>query len=259
MPLHQVSRAYIVAGAEGVLAGIKIARGVFLKIDPQLEVKILKKDGDRLKPGDRVSSILGSVSNILKSERTALNFLQHLSGIASQTARYMAEIEGLSVDITDTRKTLPGLRALEKYAVTVGGGKNHRFHLGDGILVKDNHLAALQALGMDLKKIVSQVKKKAPKGLEVEVEVTTAEEALEAAQAGADFILLDNMSPDEMRKVVAQLPARVKTEASGGIILDNVRAVAETGVTRISIGALTHSAQALDLSLELEPHTLKLL
>jgi len=188
-----------------------------------------------------------------------LNFLQHLSGIASETAEYVARVEGLAVDIMDTRKTLPGLRGLEKYAVTVGGGKNHRFHLGDGILIKDNHLAALRALGMSLGEIVAMAKRKAPKGLEVEVEVTSAEEALEAAEGGADVIMLDNMKPAEMQKVVALLPGQLKTEASGGITLDDLRQVAETGVSRVSIGALTHSARALDLSLELEPQTLRLL
>ena len=259
VPPEQLGKAYILSKQEGVLAGIKISRRVFLKVDPSLEVEILKKDGDKIKPEDRVATIFGSVSGILKAERVALNFLQHLSGIASETAKYLAKTEGLSVDITDTRKTIPGLRLLEKYAVTVGGGKNHRFHLGDGILIKDNHLAALRALGMSLEEIVTKAKKKASKGLEVEVEVGTVEEALEAAEAGADIIMLDNMNPDEMRKVVSLLPNHTKTEASGGITLDNVRIVAETGVSRISIGALTHSAKSLDLSLELEPQTLRLL
>ncbi|UCD54244.1 MAG: carboxylating nicotinate-nucleotide diphosphorylase, partial [Dehalococcoidia bacterium] len=182
-----------------------------------------------------------------------LNFLQRLSGIASQTARYVAETEGLKVKITDTRKTTPGLRLLEKYAVRIGGGQSHRLHLGDGILIKDNHLAALRALGMKITDIIAKAKQNAPQGTTVEVEVTTPQEALEAAEAGADILMLDNMSPEEMRQVVNSIPSHVKTEASGGITLANVRAVAMAGVDVISIGALTHSVKALDISLELEP------
>jgi len=259
VPPNQLGRACILAKSVGVLAGVLVAKRVFLKIDPRLEIKILREDGDKIGPQDKIADIFGSVSAILKAERTVLNFLQHLSGIASETAEYVARVEGLAVDIMDTRKTLPGLRGLEKYAVTVGGGKNHRFHLGDGILIKDNHLAALRALGMSLGEIVAMAKRKAPKGLEVEVEVTSAEEALEAAEGGADVIMLDNMKPAEMQKVVALLPGQLKTEASGGITLGDLRQVAETGVSRVSIGVLTHSARALDLSLELEPQTLRLL
>ncbi|GAI90230.1 unnamed protein product, partial [marine sediment metagenome] len=162
---------------------------------------------------------------------------------------------------TDTRKTTPGLRLLEKYAVRMGGGRNHRLHLGDGILIKDNHLAALRALGMSLKDIVAKAKQNASRGVkvEVEVEVNTAQEAMDAAEAGADIIMLDNMSPDEMRHVMSLLPSQVKTEASGGITLTNVRQVATAGVDIISIGALTHSPKALDISLELESQTFRLL
>ena len=219
---------------------------------------MLIKDGAKVKPGDIVATIFGSVVSILKAERVALNFLNRLSGIASQTAQYVAKTQDLPVIITDTRKTTPGLRLLEKYAVRVGGGQNHRLHLGDGILIKDNHLAALRTLGMSLEEIVAKAKQNAPRGLTVEVEVNTPEEALDAAEAGSDIIMLDNMSPDEMRRVVSLVPSQVKTEASGGITLANVRAVAETGVNLISVGALTHSPKALDISLELEPQTLKL-
>jgi len=205
-----------------------------------------------------VATIFGSVLSILKAERVALNFLQRLSGIASQTAQYVAKTHGLQVNITDTRKTTPGLRLLEKYAVRVGGGQNHRLHLGDAVLIKDNHLAALRALGMSLKEIVAKAKQDAPRGLTVEVEVNTPEEALDAVDAGADIIMLDNMSPDEMRRVVSLIPSQVRIEASGGITLANVRAVAETGVNFISVGALTHSSKALDISLEIEPQTLEL-
>jgi len=252
IPPELQGKASILAKAEGILAGGEVARRVFLKVDPSLKVEVLIKDGARIRPGDIVATISGSVAGILKAERVALNFLQRLSGIASQTDRYAAEVRGLNVYITDTRKTTPGIRLLEKYAVLMGGGKNHRSHLGDGVLIKDNHLAALRALGMSLKEIVLKAKKNAPQGLTVEVEVNTVEEALEAVDAGADIIMLDNMSPDEMRRVVNLVSSQTKIEASGGITLANIRTVAETGVDFISIGALTHSSKALDISIELE-------
>ncbi len=259
IPAQLYGQASLLVKAEGILAGGEIAKKVFLKVDPSLKIEMFIKDGARIKHGDIVAAVSGRITSILKAERTALNFLQRLSGIASQTAQYVAETRGLSVRITDTRKTTPGLRQLEKYAVRAGGGQSHRAHLGDGILIKDNHLVALRHLGMSLKDIVTKAKQNAPKGLTVEVEVTTVREALEAAEAGADIIMLDNMSPDETRRAVKSLPGGVKTETSGGINLTNVRAAAMTGVNTISIGALTHSTKALDISLELEPQTLKLL
>ena len=258
IPPELHGKASILVKARGILAGSEVAKGVFLRVDPSLKVELLIKDGARVKAGDIIATVSGRVTSILKGERVALNFLQRLSGIASQTARYVAKTRGLTASITDTRKTTPGLRLLEKYAVRMGGGQNHRFHLGDGILIKDNHLAALRAPGMSLKDIVAKAKQNAPKDLKVEVEVTTVEEALEAAEAGADIIMLDNMSPDEMSRVVSLIPSGVKTEASGGITLANVRQAAMAGVDIISIGALTHSPEALDISLELEPQTLKL-
>ena len=258
IPPELHGKASILVKARGILAGSEVARGVFLRVDPSLKVEVLIKDGVKVKPGDIMATVSGRVTSILKAERVALNFLQRLSGIASQTARYVAKTRGLAANISDTRKTTPGLRLLEKYAVRMGGGQNHRFHLGDGILIKDNHLAALRALGMSLKNIIAKAKQNAPQGLTVEVEVNTVQEALDAAEAGADIIMLDNMSPDEMRRVVDLIPSGVKTEASGGITLANVRAAAMTGVDVISIGALTHSPTALDISLELEPQTLKL-
>ncbi len=252
-------KASILIKAGGILAGGELARQVFLKVDPSLKIEVLIKDGSKVKSGDIAVSIVGTVVSIFKAERVALNFLSKLSGIASETARYLAKTQGLNVRITDTRKTTPGLRLLEKYAVRMGGGHNHRFHLGDGILIKDNHLTALRALGMGLKDIVAKAKQNAPQGFKVEVEVNTAQEVREAVEAGADIIMLDNMSPDEMRHAVSLIPGRVEIEASGGITLANVRAAAETGVNLISIGALTHSSKALDVSLELEPQTLKIL
>jgi len=258
IPPELQGKASLLVKAEGIVAGGEVAKRVFLKVDPSLKARVLIKDGTNVKPGDIVATVSGSVTSILKAERVALNFLQRLSGIASQTAQYVAKTHGFVVSITDTRKTTPGLRLLEKYAVRMGGGQNHRFHLGDGILIKDNHIAALRARGMSLKDIVARAKQNAP-GLKVEVEVNTAQEALDAVEGGTDIIMLDNMSPDEMRRVVSLVPSHVKIEASGGITLANIRAVAETGVNLISVGALTHSSKALDISLELEPQTLKLI
>ncbi|MDI6814928.1 MAG: carboxylating nicotinate-nucleotide diphosphorylase [Dehalococcoidales bacterium] len=258
IPPELQGKASILVKENGILAGGEIAKRVFVKVDPSLNVEVLIKDGAKVKPGDKVATIFGKVVSILKAERVALNFLQRLSGIASYTAQYMAKTRRFAVNITDTRKTTPGLRLLEKYAVRIGGGQNHRMHLGDGILIKNNHLAALRALGMSLKDIVAKAKRNTPHGLKVEVEVRTTQEALDAVEAGADIIMLDNMSPDEMRRVVSLIQGQVKIEASGGVTLANVHAIAETGINLISVGALTHSAKALDISLELEPQTLKL-
>jgi nicotinate-nucleotide pyrophosphorylase (carboxylating) len=252
IPPELEGKATLLVKADGVLAGLEVAQRVFQRVDPSLKVETLVKDGTKVKRGDIAATISGRVISILKAERVALNFLQRLSGIASLTAQYVAEVHGTKARITDTRKTTPGLRLLEKYAVRMGGGQNHRFHLGDGILIKDNHLAALRERGMTLKKIVAQAKQKAPKGLKVEVEVNSVRDARAAAKAGADIVMLDNMSPNEMHRAVRLLPKGVKTEASGGINLTNVRAAALAGVDIISIGALTHSPKALDISLELE-------
>lgn len=252
-------QAIFLIKARGILAGIDVARRVFLMVDPSLEFVIHIADGTRVKPGDNVATVSGKVISLLKGERVALNFLQRLSGIATATARYVAKTRGLTVKVTDTRKTTPGLRLLEKYAVRMGGGHNHRFHLGDGILIKDNHIAVLSSLGRNLKDVVTKAKQESPSGLPVEVEVTTVEEAQAAIEAGAEIVMLDNMNLDDMSRAVSLMPPHVKTEASGGITLTNIRAVAMTGVDIISVGALTHSPKALDISLELEPQMLKLL
>ncbi len=259
LPPQLYGKASVLVKAKGVLAGIEVAKRVFLKVDPSLKVEILLQDGSRIKPADIAATISGKVTGILKAERTALNFLQRLSGIASLTAQYIEAIKGSQAVITDTRKTTPGLRMLEKYAVRMGGGQNHRFHLGDALLIKDNHLVALRSQGESLKEIVARAKQKAPRGIKVEVEVGNFQEAMEAVEGGADIIMLDNMSLEEMRRVVAAVSGKSKFEASGGITLENVRDVALTGVYIISIGALTHSPRALDISLELEPESLKLL
>lgn len=257
IPRELMRKGIILVKAEGVLAGVDVAKKVFLKVDPSLKFAILIKDGTKIKRGDILATVSGRVISILKAERVALNFIQRLSGIATQTAQYVSKVEGTGVDIADTRKTTPGLRILEKYAVKMGGGRNHRMHLGDGILIKDNHLATLRSPGVSLKDIVIRAKQNAPEGLKVEVEVTGVEEAVEAAKAGADIVMLDNMKTEEMRRAVKLLPDRVEVEASGGVNLETVRAVAETGVDFISIGALTHSCKALDISLELVPESFK--
>ena len=257
IPPELQGKASLLAKAEGIVAGVEVAKRVFLRVDPSLKIEVFIKDGAEVKPGDIIATISGRVISILKAERTALNFLNRLIGIATLTAQYTAKTQGVATSILDTRKTTPGLRLLEKYAVRMGGGKNHRLHLGDLILIKDNHLTALRALGMSLKDIVAKAKLNAPRGIKVEVEVNTIQEAREAVEGGADIILLDNMSPDEMRQVVSLVPDYVKTEASGGITLDNIQAAAMAGVDFISIGALTHSLKALDISLELEPPKLE--
>ena len=259
IPPDLIGKALILVKEAGILAGSLVAKRAFLRVDPSLKVETPFKEGAIVKLGDIVATISGKVSSILKAERTALNFLQRLSGIASLTSQYVAKTEGNKAIITDTRKTTPGIRLLEKYAVLIGGGKNHRFNLADGILIKDNHLAALRAMDMSLKDIVTIAKRKAPKGITVEVEVTTAQEALDGASAGADIIMLDNMTPDEMGKVIGLISDPIKFEASGGITLANLSEVAMSGVDIISVGALTHSAKALDISLELEPQILQLL
>jgi nicotinate-nucleotide pyrophosphorylase (carboxylating) len=253
IPPELQGEASLLAKEKGILAGVEIAQRVFLKVDPSIKFKVLIRDGTAVKPGDIIATVSGQAISILKVERTALNFLQRLSGIASRTAEYVARAKGFKAEIADTRKTTPGLRILEKYAVKMGGGRNHRLHLGDGVLIKDNHLAALRATGMTLRETVVQAKQRAPKDMMVEVEVTSLQEAMEAAEAGADWIMLDNMSPEEMQQAVEVLRVRVKFEASGGITLDNVRQAAMTGVDLISIGALTHSPKALDISLEFDP------
>ena len=270
IPNDQQGSGLVVAKEEGILAGINVAKQVFQRVDPQLKVEILLEDGARVKPGSKIAKVSGSIASILKAERVALNFLQRLSGIASETNRYVARVEGLPLHIMDTRKTTPGLRSLEKYAVKIGGGENHRMNLGDGILIKDNHLVALHSQGLNLKEIVAKARHNVPSSLhgaplqserrsnlqvrqpQVEVEVKTVSEALEAVEAGADIVMLDNMNIEDMRKAVKSIHGHALIEASGGITLDNVRAVAETGVDFISIGALTHSSRALDISLEIE-------
>jgi nicotinate-nucleotide pyrophosphorylase (carboxylating) len=259
IPPDLSSKARLLVKESGVLAGIEVAENVFRRVDSRLQYEVLIKDGNAIKPGDIVAIVSGSVISILKAERTALNFLQRLSGIASLTARYVAETRSTKAEIYDTRKTTPGLRSLEKYAVRMGGGQNHRLNLSDAVLIKDNHIAALRATGINMEDIITRARQNVPSSVTIEVEVTSTAEASQALKAGADIIMLDNMSIDDMRRVVELAAGRARIEASGGITLDNVRQVAMTGVDIISVGALTHSYRSLDISLELETPKLKLL
>jgi nicotinate-nucleotide pyrophosphorylase (carboxylating) len=243
------AEAVITAKQAGVVAGLPVARAVFQQVDRRLKFRALVKEGERIKSGTVLAAIRGDGRSILAGERVALNFLQRLSGIATLTAQFVDAVKSARVAILDTRKTTPGLRLLEKYAVRIGGGRNHRFGLYDAILIKDNHLA----LHGSLADAVRRARSRAPRRRGVEVEAATLAEVEAAVRAGADAILLDNMSLDQLRKAVRLAGGRVFLEASGGVTLANVRDVASTGVDAISIGALTHSAPALDLSLELTP------
>ena len=225
---------------------------VFQRVDETLEAKGLMSDGAALSPGDDVARVEGAAGSILRAERTALNFLQRMSGIASDTNRYVRAIEGSRSRIVDTRKTAPGHRYLDKYAVRMGGGFNHRINLADGILIKDNHIQALRSQEVGLEGVIRLALSRASHTIKVEVEVETLEEVREAVSAGAHIIMLDNMPPDTMREAVEIIDGRAVVEASGGINMNTVRAVADAGVDLISIGGLTHSVTALDLSLDLE-------
>jgi nicotinate-nucleotide pyrophosphorylase (carboxylating) len=247
-PGHQ-GRARIEARSEGVIAGTAVTALCFSEVGGD-QVKWVPEaaDGDKVGPGDVVARVDGSLAAILTAERTALNLLARLSGVATLTERFVTAIHGTDATIVDTRKTTPGLRMLEKHAVTAGGGTNHRFGLDDGILIKDNHIAAAGGVGV----AVQRARAGAPHGLRIEVEVQSLDELIAAMDAGADSVLLDNMPPEQVRRAVEQAGGRVVLEASGGITLANVRDYAATGVDLISVGALTHSAPIIDLSLEVE-------
>jgi len=254
VPAEQTGRGVIIAKAEGVLAGLPLARAVFAAADPSLAWRAHLQDGHRLTPSDRIATIEGSLASILRAERVALNYLTHLSGVASATAEVVRALEGTGCRLRDTRKTIPGLRALEKYAVRMGGGCGHRLNLAEGFLIKDNHLAALLDRNLGVPDALRLARQANP-DTRIEIEVTTVDEARQALDAAADELLLDNMPLDQMREVVALAAVRdprPALEASGGISLENARQVAETGLDYISMGAITHSAPALDMSLEVE-------
>lgn len=239
--------AVLIAREELVLAGLPVFKMVFMEISTQIEFEDYFKEGDLVPHDKKICLLKGPLSPILKAERTALNLLQRMSGIATLTRQYVNRVEPYKARIIDTRKTAPGLRWMDKYAVRLGGGFNHRFGLFDGILIKDNHIAAAGSI----KNAIESAKRKAPHTLKIEVEVEDLAGVEEAIKAGADIIMLDNMDPGQMKKAVSFIDGRAIIEASGGISLDTVSDVAESGVDLISVGALTHSAKASDLSLEI--------
>ncbi|CAN5865019.1 carboxylating nicotinate-nucleotide diphosphorylase [soil metagenome] len=243
------ARGRLVARAPGVLCGVPLALEAFRTLDPKVTMRVDSEDGARLMPGDSVIYLSGHARALLAAERVALNFMQRLSGVASITARYVEAVRGTRAKILDTRKTTPGWRLLEKYAVRAGGGVNHRLNLSAAVLIKDNHLASVDG---DVGLAVRRARDLAPVGTKVEVECDRVEQVEAAIAAGADIIMLDNMPPATMRECVALVGGRALVEASGGVHLDSVRAIAETGVDWISVGALTHSAPALDLALDFE-------
>jgi len=237
--------AVVIAKADLIVAGLEVFGEVFQVVDASLSCKNLKNDGDRVVRGEIIAEITGDLGNILRAERVALNILQRLCGIATETGRYVKAVAGTNARILDTRKTLPGFRILDKYAVTVGGGHNHRFGLSDGVLIKDNHIDAAGSVA----EAVGRCRGKAHHLLKIEVECRNIEEVREALNAGAEVLLLDNMSTAQMKKAVALAKGKVMLEASGNVTLDTVRSIAETGVDFISVGALTHSVKAADISL----------
>lgn len=245
------STAVLLAKENGVLAGLDIALEVFHRIDDLIVTTPLSFDGASIYTSDHLGKLEGSVASLLKAERTAVNFIQHLSGIATQTRSYVRAIDGYDTRIVDTRKTTPGLRSLEKYAVRIGGGRNHRQNLGDGILIKDNHIDALKRTGMTLADIIKKATDEASHTIRVEVEVENLDQLEEALTVGVGIVLLDNMDIEDIAKAVKLCKGKAFTEASGGITLETVREIAATGVDIISIGALTHSVAALDISMDI--------
>lgn len=240
------SDAYFMAKADGVLCGVEVAARVFTLLDPETKVTFLASEGERISKGQRIAEINGHTREMLKAERTALNLIQHMSGIATYTRKCVDAVAGTKASIADTRKTLPGLRAIQKYAVTVGGGRNHRYNLTDAAMLKDNHIDAYGSITG----AVNALRQKAGHMLQIEVETRNIEEVKEALQCGVNVIMLDNMSAEEMKKACELVNGKAKTEASGNVTLENIRAVAETGVDIISLGALTHSVTAFDISMK---------
>lgn len=248
LPEDHISSARFVAKDSGVVAGVEVAARVFELLDPTISLQVCKRDGDRVEKGDVILTVKGHTAFLLKGERTALNLIQHMSGIATATARCVELVKGTNAAVTDTRKTLPGLRALQKYAVVAGGGKNHRFNLSDGAMLKDNHIDAFGSLT----NAVAALRDKVGHMVKIEVEVRSLEELEEALAVGADVIMLDNMDCAEMAKAVEMTAGRAKLEASGNITLENIAEVAQTGVDIISLGALTHSVTCFDISMRIE-------
>lgn len=239
------ARAELVAKEDFVLSGIDIGKRVFQLLDSTIAFEKLKEDGQSVERGDVLAWLKGDAAVLLQGERVALNLLQRMSGIATLTAQFVRKVEGTDAVIVDTRKTTPGLRLLDKYSVRAGGGRNHRTSLYDGILIKENHIAAAGGIAV----AVERARRRAPHTMKIEIETRSREEVQEALAAGADIILLDNMRPEELRQAVETVDGRALTEASGGVNLETVREIAETGVDFISVGALTHSYRAVDISM----------
>lgn len=248
IPASASARAVIAAREAGVVAGLPLARAAFAQLDRRVVFETAKEDGDRVAPGDVVARIEGPARAVLSAERVALNYMGRLSGVASLTARYAERIAHTKAKVCDTRKTTPLLRAFEKYAVRCGGGANHRFGLDDAVLIKDNHIAVAGGVAPALR----AAKSFAGHLTKIEIEVDSLDQLQEALAEGADVVLLDNMSPDQLRRAVEMVAGRMICEASGGVTLAMVAAIAETGVDLISVGALTHSAPVLDLGLDIE-------
>ncbi len=240
-----ISQAELVAKEDFILAGIDVAAEVFRFLDPAVAFERLIEDGEKVKKGDVLAWLKGPAASLLQGERVALNLLQRMSGVATLTAKFVAEVVGTEAVVVDTRKTMPGLRSLDKYSVRAGGGTNHRTSLYDGVLIKENHIAAAGGITTAIERACFR----APHTMKIEVETTTIAEVNEALQAGADIILLDNMTPALLQEAVQLIGGRAKAEASGGVNLETVREIAETGVDLISVGALTHSARAVDVSM----------
>ena len=247
VPSTQKGIGTLLAKSGGIVAGLPVAERVFEKLDEKLSFCALVNDGDAVKAGTPIAEVQGSAKTILIGERTALNFLQRLSGIATLTAQFVAAVADYDTKIVDTRKTAAGWRAVQKYAVRVGGGYNHRFGLYDGVLIKDNHIVAAGGIG----NAVQRAREVVPHTAKIEIEIETLDQVDEALEAGADILLLDNMPPATMKGIVQEVGDLAVTEASGGITLDKVKTVAATGVNLISVGALTHSAMPMDISLTL--------
>ena len=241
------AQARIITHEDIVVVGLFLIAEIFQRLDPKIQVDSLVSEGQSVRAGTILTKLMGDGRSLLTGERVALNFLQHLSGIATFTAQFVEAVKGTKAMILDTRKTTPGLRVLEKYAVRTGGGQNHRMNLSDGILIKDNHIALMGSL----KEAVQRVKKKSPSGFKVEVEAATLKEVEEALSAEADIILLDNMTVSQIKDAIMLIKGRALIEVSGGVHLNNVREIASTGVDFISIGALTHSARAVDISMDI--------
>lgn len=254
IPAGATATAAIVAREPGVVSGIRVAERAFALTDDRIAFEVLADDGDRFAAGDALARITGPARGVLTAERVALNLLQRMSGIATLTARYVDAIAGTGARIVDTRKTTPGLRTLERQAVRDGGGRNHRRSLSDAVMAKDNHLAVLTADGTDLATALRAARERMPHTAHLEVEVDRLDQIDAALAGGADTVMLDNFSLDDLRAGVARIAGRAVVEASGGVSLETVGAIAATGVDVISVGALTHSARALDLGLDVEVH-----